>query len=214
MKYLGVIFDLDGVLRSTDEFHYLAWKELGESIGIFNFTREDNHRLRGISRMESLEILLEKTDRKFSYEEKVKLAERKNAIYRNLLSRMSEKDLLPGALALLQELKAKNIKIAIGSSSKNAKFILEKLGILNIFDAVSDGNNIKKSKPDPEVFLKAAETLNLEPKDLIVVEDARAGIDAAIAGGFTAVAIGAASDYEKAELKIEKLQDLIAIIEK
>jgi len=214
MKYLGVIFDLDGVLCSTDEFHYLAWKELGESIGIFNFTREDNHRLRGISRMESLEILLEKTDRKFSYEEKVKLAERKNAIYRNLLSRMSEKDLLPGALALLQELKAKNIKIAIGSSSKNAKFILEKLGILNIFDAVSDGNNIKKSKPDPEVFLKAAETLNLEPKDLIVVEDARAGIDAAIAGGFTAVAIGAASDYEKAELKIEKLQDLIAIIEK
>lgn len=214
MKYKGIIFDLDGVICFTDEYHYLAWKELGESIGIFNFTRKDNHRLRGVSRMESLEILLEKSKRKFSLEEKFKLAEEKNRIYRNLLAKMSEADLEQETFTVLKDLKAKGLKLAIGSSSKNARYILEKIGLLTFFDAISDGNNITKSKPNPEVFLKAAGLLNIKPGDLIVVEDAKAGIDAAVAGGFASVGIGDAANYEKSDYKIEKLRELLDIIEK
>lgn len=214
MKYKGIIFDLDGVICFTDEYHYLAWKELGKSIGIFDFTREDNHRLRGVSRMESLEILLEKSERKFSQEEKYRLAEAKNEMYRSFLSKMTEADLDKETLAVLKELKAKGLKLAIGSSSKNASYILEKIGLLTFFDAISDGNIITNSKPHPEVFLKAAAFLNIKPKDLIVVEDAKAGIDAAVAGGFTSVGIGDAANYDKADFKINKLRELLDIIAK
>ena len=136
MKYRGVIFDLDGVLCSTDEYHYLAWKEIGEAIGI-DFTRADNHRLRGVSRMESLEILLEKSEQDFSQEKKELLAERKNRIYRKYLERMSEKDLVPGALELFSELKKRNLKISVGSSSRTRVSSL-KLGIRDVFDAVDE----------------------------------------------------------------------------
>lgn len=209
MKYRGVIFDLDGVLCSTDEYHYLAWKEIGEAIGI-DFTRADNHRLRGVSRMESLEILLEKSEQDFSQEKKELLAERKNRIYRKYLERMSEKDLVPGALELFSELKKRNLKIAVGSSSKNAGFILEKLGIRDAFDAVVDGNDIEHSKPHPEVFLNAAEALGLEPGSILVLEDAEAGIEAARAGGFVPVGIGPAAG--SAVFRIDKLSDLLVII--
>lgn len=208
----GIIFDLDGVICSTDEFHYKAWCDLAAEIGIANFTKEDNYRQRGVSRMESLEILLEKSDREYTPEEKISLADYKNNIYVGMLKDMSQKDIYPGVMDTLEYLKNKGFKLAIGSSSKNAGYILEKIGLKHFFDAISDGNNITKSKPDPEVFIKAAEYLKLSPKECFVVEDAEAGIDAAKAGGFTAIAIGSAVSYEKADFKLIKFEDLKEIV--
>ncbi len=212
MKYKGIIFDLDGVICFTDEYHYLAWKEIGENIGIFNFTREDNNRQRGVSRMESLEILLEKSKQIYNSEEKIILSEKKNQIYRKLLGRMSKEDLSPETYQTLVELKNKGLKLAIGSSSKNARYILNKLELLDFFDAISDGNYLVHTKPNPEVFLKAAKMIKLDPKELMVIEDADAGIEAALAGGFTAVAIGAARTSNKADFNIDSLPNLLQII--
>ncbi len=207
--YKGVIFDLDGVITSTDEFHYLAWKELANRIGITNFTRSDNLKQRGVSRMESLEVVLSLGNKKYSDEEKVALANEKNEIYKTLLEKMDKSYLEPSVLTTLKELRNRKYKLAIGSSSKNTKLILEKIGLLNFFDAISDGNNITKSKPDPEVFLKAASMLKLEPSECVVVEDAKAGIDAAVAGNFLACGIGPANEYSKTQLKINKISDLL-----
>ena len=212
MNVKGVIFDLDGVLCSTDEYHFLAWKALAEKLGITDFTRKDNARQRGVSRMESLEIVLEKAHKQYTQEEKLQFAEYKNNLYKEMLGRMSEADLSDDVRHTLLSLRARKIKLAVGSSSKNTPLILRRLGLHDFFDALSDGNNITRSKPDPEVFLKAAEYLHLAPHDCIVVEDAHAGIDAAKAGGFTAVAIGDAKTHAAADYKIDVLSDLLKIL--
>lgn len=208
----GIIFDLDGVLLSTDEMHYAAWKSIADELSI-PFDRTVNNRLRGVSRMESLEIILERSTRSFSGEEKVELAERKNNRYRELLQSLTPDAVAPEVRQTLSVLKSRGMKLAVGSSSKNTKLILELTDLAHFFDAVSDGTNITHSKPDPEVFLKAAQFISLTPGDCAVVEDATAGIDAAIAGGFTSIGIGDAAEYEKTEIRIFNLSDLLQLAE-
>ncbi len=206
----GVIFDLDGVICSTDEFHYLAWKALADKEGI-PFDRETNNLLRGVSRMASLEIILRKTTRSYSEEEKAALADYKNELYRGYLKQMTPADLDPNVLKTLEALKEKGVRIAIGSSSKNTKTILTNLGIIDVFDAIADGNDIQHSKPDPEVFLVAAAKLGLEPSSCVVVEDAFAGIEAAKRGGFVAAAIGDAAKDPDADFVLSTLSDILPI---
>ncbi len=204
----GIIFDLDGVLLKTDQFHYLAWEKIADKFSI-PFSYEINDRLRGVSRMDSLNIILSYSKESFSEIEKEEIADEKNEIYRSYLQKMTPKDVDDSVRETLKKLKDIGLKLAIGSSSKNTNLILEKTHLLEYFDAVSDGNNITKSKPNPEVFLKAAEYLNLEPSECFVVEDAVAGIDAGNNGGFITVGIGPASKYEKAKFSINKLSDLL-----
>ena len=173
--YKGIIFDLDGVICFTDQYHYQAWKKLADERSI-PFDEEINKRLRGVSRMDSLEIILEKADRTYTDEEKEQMAEEKNDTYRELLGQMSPADLSDEVRDTLRELRNRGYKLAIGSSSKNTKTILARIGLGDFFDAISDGTNITRSKPDPEVFVKAAEFIGEEPKDCLVVEDADAGI--------------------------------------
>ena len=206
----GIIFDLDGVIVHTDEMHYQAWRQVADRIGVV-FNREINNRLRGVSRMESLEIILEGA-KPISDAEKLALSDEKNAAYKKLLQTLREEDVDSDVKMVLRELKNRHIKLAIGSSSKNAGFILEQIKLTGFFDAVSDGNNIEKSKPDPEVFLKAAEFLRLKPSDCAVVEDAYAGIDAAIAGGFYSVGIGDASTYDRADMRIHRFAEVLNLV--
>ena len=212
MKYKAVIFDLDGVICFTDEYHYLAWKQLADKLSI-PFDRTINERLRGVSRMDSLEIILEQyTGPELSAEEKEKLATEKNDIYRKSLKNMSPADLSDEVKETLNALRDKGLKLAIGSSSKNTKFILKQIGLEDFFDAISDGTNITRSKPDPEVFLKAAEFVREEPADCLVIEDAEAGIDAAVAGGFDGAGIGSAADYSKATYRLESFKDILKYV--
>ena len=204
MSIKGVIFDLDGVIVSTDEFHYQGWQRLADQENIF-FDRAMNERLRGVSRMESLDIILEQAKKTYSSAEKIKLAETKNDIYRDLLKKISPSDILPGVSNLLKELKAKNIKIAIGSSSRNSPTILRQIGLGTYFDATADGNDIKNSKPDPEVFLLAATLLGLKPIECLVVEDAQAGVQAGLAGGMKVLAVGAAANDPNATLRAPEM---------
>lgn len=211
-KYTGVIFDLDGVICFTDKYHYLAWKTVADKLGIY-FDEVINNRLRGVSRMESLEIILEKYDKPLTQEEKIAIAEEKNGVYKELLKNMTTEDLSAEVKETLDELRNRGIKLAIGSSSKNTQFILERIGLKGFFDAVSDGNNITNSKPDPEVFLKAAQFIYEKPENCLVVEDAYAGVDAACAGGFDSAAIGDAASYEKAVYRMNSFKDLLSICE-
>lgn len=204
----AVIFDLDGVLVTTDELHFEAWKALADKLGINDFTKADNVRQRGVSRMASLEVVLEKTDRAFSEEEKLALAEEKNEIYVRSLSELSEADVLSGANEFIDYLKSKGIKTAVGSASKNTPLILEKTKLAGKFDAVSCGLDTTKSKPDPEVFLIAAKKLGVAPCDCVVVEDSDAGIEAAKTGGMYAIAVGAAEYNPKADVAIKDLESL------
>lgn len=192
----AVLFDLDGVIVSTDNCHYRAWKQMADEEGIY-FDEKINNRLRGVSRMESLEIVLERATKSYSDAEKAALAERKNNYYKELITALTPDDILPGAMENLKALKESGIKIAIGSSSKNTPVILKQIGLDSYFDAVSDGNNIKNSKPDPEVFVKAAEMLGIDPADCLVVEDADAGIEAGRAGGMKTLSVNGAkgADY-------------------
>lgn len=185
----AVIFDLDGVLVSTDELHFQAWKQLADAEGI-PFDRVINHRLRGVSRLESLEIILERAARPYSPEQKIALADAKNAMYRELLSTLTPADALPGAAELPAALKARGVKIAVGSSSRNTSLILERLDWSDRFDVVVDGNDIRRSKPDPEVFVLAAQRLGVPPAQCLVVEDAIAGVEAARRAGMAVFGIG------------------------
>lgn len=212
MTKKGIIFDLDGVICFTDEYHYLAWKEMADGMGVY-FDREINNRLRGVSRMASLEIILERyTGPALTNGEKEALATKKNDIYRKLLSRMSPADLSDEVKTTLDALRAKGLKLAIGSSSKNAPFILERIGLAGYFDAISDGNNISRSKPNPEVFLKAAEFLGLQPIDCLVVEDAIAGAEAGHAGGFTVACVGDASDAKAGDHNLDCFSALLEVV--
>ena len=207
----GVIFDLDGVLVTTDELHYRAWKALADREGIY-FDRAINDRLRGVSRMASLEIILERAGRTYSEDEKREMAAFKNGLYVDLLDGLTPEDILPGVAETLDGLAARGVKTAVGSSSQNAKKILEKTGLLGCFDAVADGTDITRSKPDPEVFLRAAAKLGLAPEACAVVEDAEAGIEAAKAGGMTAFAVGDARKCALADQRLAQLTELLAWI--
>ena len=203
-KIKAVIFDLDGVIVSTDEHHFQAWKQLADEERI-PFDRKDNERLRGVSRMESLEIILEKSSKTYSAAEKQTMARRKNDIYRELLRGLSPSDVLPGVTSTLQVLRERGLKIAIGSSSKNVVPILRAIGLADVFDAVADGNHISRSKPDPEVFRLAAQRMGVSSEQCLVVEDADAGVEAALAAGMSVLAVGSANGHPKATLSAENL---------
>jgi beta-phosphoglucomutase len=200
----AVIFDLDGVIVSTDEYHFQAWKRLADSLAI-PFDRESNDRLRGVSRMESLEILLEKSPKRYSSDEKSEMAERKNAWYRELLKGLSPAHILPGVVNVIKALKDRQVKIAIGSSSKNARAILRAVSLEDEFDVITDGNHITRSKPDPEVFTIAAMQLGISSEECLVVEDAEAGVEAALAAGMNVLAVGAATRYPRATRSAKNL---------
>ncbi len=208
----AVIFDLDGVICFTDKFHYQAWKALADRLGIY-FDEKINNRLRGVSRMASLEIILERSDKEYSQEEKEAFAEEKNNLYRDLLKNMSPSDLTDEVKDTLIELRRRGYKLSIGSSSKNTKFILGQIGLGDFFDAIADGTDITRSKPDPEVFLVAAKKLGMDPADCAVVEDAKAGIEAAKAGGMTALALfGDAKDCGLEDYDLASFGDLLTIL--
>ena len=205
----GLIFDLDGVLVFTDKYHYLAWKQIADEMGI-PFDETINDKLRGVSRMQSLEIILENySGEPLTDEQKSDIAERKNAIYRSYLQTMTPDDVSEEVRNTLEMLKKKGYKLAVGSSSKNAGFILEQVALRDAFDAVSDGNMITRSKPDPEVFIKAAQLIGCDPEQSAVVEDAEAGIDAAKDGGMMAVAIGNATAYDRSDIRLDIISDLL-----
>lgn len=204
----AVIFDLDGVLVSTDNLHYQAWKRLAEELGIHDFTEKDNERQRGVSRMESLEIVLEKTKHIYTDQEKRELAERKNTYYREMLNDMNKDSLLPGAVETLQMLRKKGIRTAVGSASKNAQLILEKTGLNDYLDAVSSGLDITHSKPHPEVFQVAADKLGLACEMCLVVEDSKAGIQAAKAAGMKTIGVGILCNQLGADTCTAALTDL------
>ena len=206
----AIIFDLDGVICFTDKYHYQAWKELADREGIY-FDEKINDRLRGVSRMQSLDIILERASKEYTEEEKESMAAMKNESYVKLLENMSTKDLSDEVKNTLDELRNRGYKLAIGSSSKNTKKILKQIGLGDYFDAISDGTNITKSKPDPEVFLKAADMVEEKPQNCLVVEDAAAGIDAACAGGFLSAGIGDAAAHEGVTYPIRTFGELLSI---
>jgi beta-phosphoglucomutase len=188
-KIEACIFDLDGVIVDTAKYHFIAWRALAEELG-FTFTEEDNERLKGVSRMQSLDILLSIGGKNFPEEEKLAMAHRKNSLYVSYIEKMTPEEILPGVREFLEELRSKDIKIALGSASKNSPMILEQIQLLGMFDAVVDGNSITEAKPNPEVFLKGAEKLGVEPGNCVVFEDAIAGIEAARNAAMYCVGIG------------------------
>lgn len=204
----GMIFDLDGVIVSTDEQHYQGWQALADKLGI-PFSREVNNRFRGVSRMACMDILEEIGGKHYTAQEKEEYAAWKNDYYRSLLGKMSPADLTEEVKSTLDALRARGLKLAIGSSSKNARYILERIGLGDYFDAVSDGTNITRSKPDPEVFLKAARFLGLEPQDCLVVEDAVSGVEAAHAGGMQAASIGDAANKGCGDFVLKQFSELL-----
>ncbi|MFZ7134035.1 MAG: beta-phosphoglucomutase [Eubacteriales bacterium] len=211
MKYRAVIFDLDGVICHTDQYHYLAWKKVADSLGIY-FDEMINNRLRGISRMKSLDIILTTYPGDLTKDMKQYYSEKKNEYYRKLLQNMSPGDLSEEVYDTLDQIKSKGLKIAIGSSSKNAHFILEQLELVKTFHAISDGNNITHSKPHPEVFLKASEYLNIPPPLCLVVEDALSGIQAAVAANMDCAALGDGTKYKLATYDLVHFSDLLFIV--
>ena len=207
-KFKGVIFDLDGVVCSTDSFHYDAWKQILSTVGV-QLDVQTNDKLRGLNREDYLAKLLQYRGVSFSREKQAELCETKNNLYKQLLQNLSISDAPDDLVYTLESLKSRGAKIAIGSSSKNARFVLQRLGVLETFDAISDGVGLVNAKPNPEVFLKAAAMLKLDPTDCLVVEDATLGIDAGKAGGFATAGISVASHYDKTDYKIQRLSDLL-----
>jgi beta-phosphoglucomutase len=215
MDLKACIFDLDGVIVDTAKYHFMAWKRLAERLKI-NFTEEDNERLKGVSRMDSLEIILEIGGLKMGREQKEKFATLKNKWYVNLISKMTPDEILPGSIEFITELKKAGIKTAIGSASRNTPLILRRVGIEKLFDAVADGNAVHNAKPDPEVFLVAAAMLKTEPANCIVFEDAVAGVRAALNAGMVCIGTGSGKILAEAHavvpglnmMNLKKLRDI------
>ncbi len=206
-RFEAAIFDLDGVIVDTAKYHYLAWKRLANELG-FDFTEEQNEKLKGVSRIKSLEILLEIGNIKVDETTKNELATKKNKWYVEYISSLDEKNILAGAKELILELKKNNLKIALGSASKNSMLIMKNINLLPYFDVIIDGNKVEKAKPDPEVFLLAAKELNINPSLCIVFEDAEAGIEAAKKANMFAVGLGNLENLKKADIVITSLLDL------
>jgi beta-phosphoglucomutase len=194
----GFIFDLDGVIVDTAKYHYFAWKHLADELGI-PFTEEDNENFKGVSRKRCLEILLEMGNKEVSPEQFDRWLAEKNEDYLQYISKMNASEILPDVPKVLNYLKSKNIPMALGSASKNARPILEKVGLLSYFDAIVDGTAVTRAKPDPEVFLIAADLLNVLPEKCVVFEDALAGIEAANAASMLSIGIGEAQVLSEAD---------------
>jgi len=203
----AVIFDLDGVIVDTARYHYLAWRQLAQNLG-FDITLEQNEQLKGISRVKSLDIILGWGNIKISQTQKNNLLTQKNKDYLQYVNTLNKSDILPGITDVLAYLKSKNIAIALGSASKNAVPILERLEISNLFDAIVDGNVVKKAKPNPEVFLKAANKLNIAPEFCLVIEDAKAGIEAANNAKMLSIGIGDKSILSQANYVLDDTSKL------
>ncbi len=203
----GCIFDLDGVIVDTAKYHFRAWKQLADYLDI-TFTEEDNEKMKGLSRVASLEILLKLGKQSYLEEQKEDFLKQKNQSYLELVADMDAAEILPGVLDLLAELRKYDMKIALGSASKNARLILDKISLLDEFDAIVDGNDVKRAKPDPEVFLTGATLLGIRPEAAIVWEDSAKGIDAALTGGFLTVGIGQAKYLNHAHKVVENLLDI------
>lgn len=204
----AVIFDLDGVLVDTAVFHYQAWKRLAKQFD-FDFTEVENEQLKGVSRMDSLDLILTWADKEVTAHEREKLASSKNSWYLELVEDMSDGDVLPGTIELLTYLKTTDKKIALGSASKNAVRILEKTGILDYFDVIIDGNAVKNSKPDPEVFLKAAREVGVAPDECVVLEDAQAGIEAARAANMQVIAVDKSHALADYDVRVDDLSEIL-----
>lgn len=207
----AIIFDLDGVICSTDRYHYLAWKALADRLGI-PFDEQKNRLLRGVSRMESLEIILGEHSADYSEEQKVAMADEKNEIYKKFLAAMTPGDLSKEVRMTLHTLRQRGYLLAIGSSSKNTRQILNQLGLGDFFDAVADGTQISRSKPDPEVFLLAASMLGVRPENAVVIEDAQSGVRAAKAGRFRAIGIRTEGNDPDSDITIKRLENLVDIL--
>lgn len=207
MRIRAGIFDLDGVIVDTAKYHFLAWRRLAHELG-FDFSSEHNERLKGVSRIRSLEILLEVGGMKLSDKKKQDAAKRKNAWYVDYISTLSPDEILPGAKEFIIEMREQGVKIALGSASKNAGLILQRLQLSELFDAIVDGNKVTKAKPDPEIFLKAAEDLKAQPTECVVFEDAQAGVEAAKNGGMFCIGVGEPDILIKADIIIPGFKGL------
>lgn len=207
MEISACIFDLDGVIVDTAKYHYIAWRSLANRLG-FDFTEEQNERLKGVSRMRSLEIILEIGNIQLSEKEKESYAAEKNELYRSYILKMDETEILPGVLDFLDELDRAGIPYALGSASKNATTILERVGLMHRFKAIVDGNSVTKAKPDPEVFLLGAEQLGVKAEECVVFEDAAAGVEAAHNAGMKAIGAGKVSVLSQADIVIDTFSDI------
>ena len=203
----GCIFDLDGVLVDTARYHFLAWKRLSDSLG-FEFTEKNNEQLKGVSRMTSLEILLAIGNINVNQQEKERLATKKNEWYVDYISNLTPDDILPGSVELIEELSSNGIRSAVGSASKNARLILDKLSLTSLFDVIIDGNKVTKAKPDPEVFATAAKEMRLRHDEVIVLEDAVSGIEAAGRAGMKSIGIGEKEILHMADYVVSGLNEL------
>jgi beta-phosphoglucomutase len=202
------IFDLDGVIIDTARYHFLAWRRLAKELGI-DLTEQENERLKGVSRMRSLEIILELGGLVKNEAEKERLASKKNAWFVEYIKAVKPDEIFPGVRELLHEIRAHGQKVALASSSKNADTVIQLLKIESEFDAIVDGNMIVNTKPDPEIFLLAASKLNVQPKFCLVFEDAAAGVEAAIRAGMKCVGIGSAAQLGKANIVVEHTADFL-----
>ena len=207
MRTAACIFDLDGVIVDTAKYHFMAWKRLTDQLGI-HFTGEDNERLKGVSRMASLDIILELGNLNPDESRKLEYATLKNNWYIDYISKMTPDEILPGCLAFIKELRDANIRVAIGSASKNTPMILKRVGIQELFDAVADGNIVSKAKPDPEVFVKAAEMVGVKPGKCVVFEDAVAGVQAALNAGMMCIGVGSPKILTEAHYVVSGLKEM------
>ncbi len=201
----GVILDLDGVITDTAEFHFLSWKRMAEEEDI-DFSRDDNEQLRGVSRRKSLELIL--GEQELSEDEMQRLMDKKNEYYQEKIEDMNEEDMLPGARKLIEKLKERELSVAVASSSRNARIVLENLGIEDQFAAISDGYSVKDPKPAPDLFLHTAQKLGLEPEECVVIEDASSGVEAAMEAGMKVVGVGPEDRVGDAHLRYEEVKDV------
>lgn len=213
----GLLFDLDGVLVDTAKYHYVAWKDIAEELGI-DFTEKDNERLKGVSRMDSFNIILEIGGKEMSEEEKLHYTTKKNDVYLSYINKLEKEELFPEVEEFLIDARDKGYKIALGSASKNSSIILERLGITKYFDAIIDGNSVSKTKPDPEVFIKGAEALGLANKECVVFEDSFSGIEAAHNADMLAIGVGTEENLPEADILIDdfigvRIADLLKRLE-
>jgi len=207
MKNKAIIFDLDGVIVDTAKYHFIAWQKIAKDVG-FDFTHADNEKLKGVSRVQSLELILQMANKHLSQAEKDKLLLEKNTHYLSLISDMNSSELLPGIADLLNYLVQNKISFALGSASKNARRILDALDLTRKFTAIVDGTDVSKAKPDPEVFLIAAKKLDYQPKNCIVIEDSKAGIDAANSVKMISVGIGDKKVLKNADFVLHSTSEL------